>query len=119
MWSEGKERGDGLVEDAVGALATGEALASLGEPLDRAGRVEEVAAEGDDGIGTEGLATDQAREREVLVLAVAPARVGAASVAGVLLGHEGPGGGGGGQKRVVELPAVEVVAAVVQELARL
>lgn len=73
-----------------------------------------MTAQRHDGVGPERLAADEAGEREVVRV-----RVGIGSVIaipGPLLGHERPGRCLIREERVVELPAVQVVASVVQEL---
>lgn len=64
-----------------------------------------MTTERDDRILAKRLAADEAREGEVLALAVRIV-VLVPSVSGGLFGEEGAGGGVGGEEVVVELPAV-------------
>jgi hypothetical protein len=71
-----------------------------------------MPTEGNDRFLAERFATDEAREREVFILAIV-VRFGLTSLSSGLFGEEGSGGGGGGEELVVELPAVEVISSVV------
>lgn len=99
------------VEDSVGWRTACEALSRFGEPLDSARRVEVMATEGNDGVLVEGFAADEAREGQLLVVGIVV--IFSFTFSSSLLGHEGSRGGVGGEERVVELPAVQVVASVV------
>lgn len=102
------------IEDTVRAGTASEALAVLRKALDCAYRVKVVTAEGHDGVGSKGFAADQAGEGEVLLVGIGVRIV--AAVPSLLLLHERARSGRVGEEGVVELPAMHVVAAVVQEL---
>jgi hypothetical protein len=112
---KGSEEGEnGPVKDAVRCGTASEALAVLRKALDGARRVEVVTAKGNDGVRGERFAADQASEGEVLLVRIGVRVV--AAISSLLLLHEGSRRCRVREERVVELPAVHVVAAVVQEL---
>lgn len=62
------------------------------------------------------LSTNETGEWKILILAIR-VRTVSSGVACGLLGHEGPSCSVRGQERVVQLPALEIIPAVVKELA--
>lgn len=109
-----------LVENTIGPLPTSKAFPRLTEPLDRTFRIEIMAAESNDGLLAKGLPANKTRERKVLGVGIIVAvGVGGSCVGSRgLLGEEGPGRGLRGEEGVVELPTVQVVASVVEELGK-